>query len=51
YYIGKLLYPEQFADIDPAKKADEIYTFLDGAPVYEQLKANMKGLSYAKLVL
>lgn len=51
YYIGKLLYPDQFADIDPAKKADEIYTFMDGAPVYEQLKANMKGLSYAKLEL
>lgn len=51
YYIGTILYPEQFADIDPAAKADEIYTFIDGAPVYEQLKANMKGLSYTKLAL
>ncbi|HJJ42687.1 MAG TPA: iron ABC transporter substrate-binding protein [Methanocorpusculum sp.] len=49
YYVGKVLYPKQFADIDPATKADEIYTFVVGAPVYEQLKANMKGLSYSKL--
>jgi iron complex transport system substrate-binding protein len=40
YYIGKVLYPEQFADIDPAQKADAIYTMLDGAPVY----SGMKGL-------
>ncbi len=51
YYIGTILYPEQFADIDPAAKADEIYTFIDGAPVYEQLKANMDNLSYQKIVL
>ena len=49
YYIGTILYPEQFADIDPAAKADEIYTFIDGAPVYEQLKANQNNLSYQKL--
>jgi len=49
YYIGTILYPEQFEDIDPAAKANEIYTFIDGAPVYEQLKANMKGLSYQKV--
>ncbi len=51
YYIGTILYPEQFSDIDPAKKADEIYTFVDGAPVYDQLKENMGGLSYQKLSL
>jgi len=51
YYIGTILYPEQFADIDPAQKANEIYTFIDGAPVYEQLKANLDNLSYTKLVL
>lgn len=49
YYIGTIIYPEQFADIDPATKADEIYTFIDGAPVYEQLRANMNNLSYQKL--
>lgn len=49
YYIGTILYPETFSDIDPAAKADEIYTFVDGSPVYEKLKANREGLSYQKL--
>ncbi|HJJ42609.1 MAG TPA: iron ABC transporter substrate-binding protein [Methanocorpusculum sp.] len=51
YYIGKVLYPKQFADIDPEKKADEIYTFIDGTLVYQQLKANKNGLSYQKIKL
>jgi len=37
YYVGTVLYPNQFADIDPAEKADEIYTFLDGAPLYVEM--------------
>jgi iron complex transport system substrate-binding protein len=37
YYVGTVLYPDQFADIDPATKADEIYTFLDGAPLHEEM--------------
>ncbi len=43
YYIGKILYPEQFADVDPAAKADEIYTRLDGKPVYPEMKAIFGG--------
>ncbi|VVS95590.1 iron ABC transporter substrate-binding protein [Desulfoluna spongiiphila] len=38
YAIGKILYPHRFADIDPATKADEIYSFLVGKPVYGQMK-------------
>jgi iron complex transport system substrate-binding protein len=38
YYIGKLLYPDRFSDIDPEVKADEIYTMLDGKPVYADMK-------------
>ena len=34
YAIGKILYPDQFKDIDPENKTDEIYRFLIGAPVY-----------------
>ena len=37
YYIGKVLYPDSFADIDPGKKADEIYEFLVGKPVYDEM--------------
>ncbi len=37
YGAGKAIYPDRFQDVDPAQKADEIYTFLVGAPVYEQM--------------
>ena len=38
YAIGKILYKDRFEDVDPEKKADEIYTFLVGAPVYQGMK-------------
>jgi iron complex transport system substrate-binding protein len=38
YAIGKILYPKQFEDVDPERKADEIYTFLVGKPVYPAMK-------------
>lgn len=43
YYVGKVLYPEQFADVDPAEKADEIYTMLDGKPVYSTMSTLFGG--------
>jgi len=49
YFIGKLLYPEQFEDIDPEKKADEIYSFVVGEPVFALLKENVEGLSYQRV--
>jgi iron complex transport system substrate-binding protein len=51
YYIGKVLYPEQFADVDLAKKADEIYNKVVGGDVYEELKEHMNNLSYQKIEL
>lgn len=51
YYVGKILYPDRFADVDPAEKADEIYTFIVGAPVFEQIQKNADGLSYTKVDL
>jgi iron complex transport system substrate-binding protein len=38
YGIGKILYSKRFEDVDPPKKADEIYTFLVGKPVYERMQ-------------
>lgn len=38
YYIGKTLYPDRFADVDPEQKADEIYTALTGRPAYSGMK-------------
>lgn len=40
YYAGTILYPEQFADIDIAEKADEIFTTLLGRPLYGELVEN-----------
>ena len=37
YCVGVLLYPEHFKDIDPAAKADEIYSFLVGVPVHGRM--------------
>lgn len=39
FYIGKLLYPELFTDIDPRQKADEIFTFCVGKPLFTELAA------------
>ncbi len=43
YFIGKVIYPEKFRDVDAAKKADEIYEFLVGKPVYKEMKRDFGG--------
>lgn len=43
YYMGTVLYPDQFADVDAENKADEIYTELDGKPVYAEMKTLFGG--------
>lgn len=43
YFIGKVLYPEQFSDINPEAKADEIYEFLVGKKLYKQMAENFEG--------
>ena len=49
YYCGKVIYPEQFKDIDPVQKADEIYRFLLGAAVYEQVAKEYGGFKQLDL--
>ena len=49
YFLGKVIYPEAFADIDPAAKADEIYTALLGVAIYEQMKENFGGFGELSL--
>lgn len=49
YYAGKVIFPERFKDVDPAQKADEIYRFLLGKPLYEKMAADYGG--YKKLDL
>lgn len=43
YYIGTVVYPERFADVDPAAKADEIYAYLVGKPVYAEMRNDWPG--------
>lgn len=38
YTVGKILYPEGFADLNLQKKCDEIYTFFLGKPIYGEMK-------------
>jgi iron complex transport system substrate-binding protein len=46
YFIGKVLYPDRFDDIQPAVKADEIYQFLVGKPVFDQMNASFENMAY-----
>ncbi len=49
YYIGKVLYPKQFKDVDPEKKADEIYSFLVGKPVFSVMDRSFDGAAFKTL--
>ncbi|MBN2443870.1 MAG: iron ABC transporter substrate-binding protein [Spirochaetales bacterium] len=51
YYIGTVLYPDKFTDINPAQKADEIYTFLVGTPVFKEMSESFQNMVYKKLEL
>lgn len=46
FYVGKLLYPERFVDMNSAAKADEIYRFLVGKNVYEDMNTIFHGMAY-----
>ena len=37
YFLGKVIYPNAFEDIEPAEKADEIYRGLLGQDVYGKM--------------
>ncbi|WP_456450349.1 iron ABC transporter substrate-binding protein [Palaeococcus sp. (in: euryarchaeotes)] len=49
YFIGKVLYPKRFEDVDPKKKADEIYNFLVGKPVYKEIAHQFGGFGRINL--
>jgi iron complex transport system substrate-binding protein len=43
YYMGKVMFPEQFEDVDAEEKADQIYKFLLGKELYHQMKKDFGG--------
>lgn len=48
YFIGSVLYPEQFQDVVPAEEADAIYTFLVGRPVFREMNESFNGLAFTR---
>ena len=51
YFVGKVLYPERFEDIDPKEKADEIFSFLVGEPVFDTMDKMFMGLAFSRIPL
>jgi iron complex transport system substrate-binding protein len=51
WFIGKTLYPERFQDVDPETKADAIYTFLVGEPVFDAMNAMFSDLAFTRVPL
>lgn len=51
YFIGKVLYPDRFADVDPQQKADEIYTMFVGKPAFADINKNYKEHGFAKITI
>lgn len=51
YFIGKVLYPERFQDIDPAAKADQIYEFVVGKPVFARMNALFANQAFVRLAV
>lgn len=45
YWVGKVLYPERFKDVDPVKKADEIYEFFTGRKLYSEMEKQYGGFT------
>jgi iron complex transport system substrate-binding protein len=46
YYAGSILYPERFQDVNIQDKADEIFSFLAGAPVFKRLDQELEGMVF-----
>lgn len=43
YFAGKILFSEQFQDVEPEIKADEIYNFFLGKPLYQEMTQRYGG--------
>jgi iron complex transport system substrate-binding protein len=49
YYVGKVLYPRRFEDVDPIAKAEELSVFLNGGPAFEALNKQFDGLGFSRI--
>ena len=51
YFVGKVLYPDRFEDIDPETKAEEIFTFFVEKPAFSELNAQYNNLGFTQISL
>ncbi|MFO7713668.1 iron ABC transporter substrate-binding protein [Desulfosarcina sp.] len=49
YYVGKVLYPDHFADVATMAKAEEISVLLNGGPAFETLSTQFEGLTFSRI--
>jgi iron complex transport system substrate-binding protein len=49
YFVGSVLYPERFSDVQPEEKADEIYRFLVGGPAMDDLNESFRGMAFSRI--
>ncbi len=49
YYVGKVLTPERFADVDPLAKAEKISIYLNGGPAFVILNKEFDGLAFKRI--
>jgi len=49
YFVGKVLYPERFADVEPVEKADRIYRFLVGDAVFDRMNEVFQGMLFRRI--
>ena len=51
YFIGKTVYPDRFADIDPKAKADEIMTKFLGESPLDKINSQYKNMGFTQISL
>ena len=51
YFIGKTVYPDKFADVDPEAKANEIMTKFLGSSPLKEINSQYKNLGLSKLTI
>jgi len=49
FWIAKVVFPDRFRDVDPVKRADEIYKFFLGKPLYSKMAKKFGGFVKIKL--
>ncbi len=49
YYVGKVLYPDRFRDVEPMEKAQEISEFLNGAPAFDSINSRLENPAFTRM--